>query len=178
VAVLSTGNELVPAGVAPGPGQVRDVNTHVLAGQAESAGARATRGGIARDDEAELSGRVRELLADHDVLFLSGGSSVGVRDLTAVVVGALGSPGILFHGIAVRPGKPTLVARIGDKAVIGMPGNPVSSHVIFDAFMRELLWRMGGEIGRDPWPALPLGLSSRNGGALCSPRRSATATSS
>jgi molybdopterin molybdotransferase len=153
VAVLSTGNELVPAGTAPGPGQVRDVNSHVMAGQAEAAGARVTRAGIGRDDETELRARVTALLADHDALFLSGGSSVGVRDLTAAVAGSLGEPGILFHGIAVRPGKPTLVARIGDKALIGMPGNPVSSHVIFDVFMRELLWRMGGEVGREAWPA-------------------------
>jgi molybdopterin molybdotransferase len=153
VAVLSTGNELVPAGARPGPGQIRDVNTHVMAGQVEAAGGLATRGGIARDDEEELGQRVRELLADHDALFLSGGSSVGVRDLTQVVVGSLGGPGILFHGVAVRPGKPTLVARIGDKPVIGMPGNPVSSHVIFDVFMRELLWRLGGELEREPWPS-------------------------
>jgi molybdopterin molybdotransferase len=153
VAVLSTGNELVPTGVTPQPGQVRDVNTHVLAGQAEAAGAIATRAGIARDDEEELRRRVTELLADHDALFLSGGSSVGVRDLTQVVVGSLGGPGILFHGVAVRPGKPTLVARIGDKPVIGMPGNPVSSHVIFDVFMRELLWQLGGETEREPWPS-------------------------
>jgi molybdopterin molybdotransferase len=86
-------------------------------------------------------------------VLLSGGSSIGLRDLSAGVLEALGPPGILFHGISVRPGKPTLCAAAGRKPVIGMPGVPVSAMVIFDFFVRPLLWRLGGEVGRDPWPA-------------------------
>ena len=85
------------------------------------------------------------------MLFRSG-SSIGVRDLTAGVLGELGAE-LVFHGISVRPGKPTIYARAGQKPVFGMPGVPVSALVIFDMFVRPLLWRLGGETGREPWPA-------------------------
>ena len=152
VAVLSTGNEVVPPEITPRPGQVRDVNAWILAAQARRAGCDVVRGGIVGDDAAALLTRSAELLAEADVLLLSGGSSVGVRDLTAGVLEALGAE-ILFHGISVRPGKPTILARLGPKPILGMPGVPASATVIFDAFVRPMLWRLGGEVGRDPWPA-------------------------
>ena len=105
-----------------------------------------------RDDEAELAATLARLLPDHDAVILAGGSSVGVKDVSGTVMGRLDPPGVLFHGIDIRPGKPTIFARVGAKPVIGMPGFPTSSMVVFDAFVRPLLWRMGGEIGRDPWP--------------------------
>lgn len=153
VAVLSTGNEIVPPDAAPAPGQVRDVNQTALGAQCERAGCDVTRAGIVADDAAALRVALARLLPAHDVVMLSGGSSVGVRDLAAEVVASLGPPGVLFHGINVRPGKPTLVARVGEKPVIGMPGFPVSAMVIFDAFLRSMLRRVGGERGFCEWPA-------------------------
>jgi molybdopterin molybdotransferase len=151
--VLSTGNEVVPPSATPAPGQVRDVNQLALSGQVRRAGGDARLSGIVADDARALRDRLVDLVEESDVVLLSGGSSVGVRDLAADVFGSLGPPGILFHGIHVRPGKPTLCARIGDKPVLGMPGYPVSSMVIFDAFVAPLIRRLGGEIRDDEWPA-------------------------
>jgi molybdopterin molybdotransferase len=152
IAVFSTGNELCGVGDSPAPGQVRDVNEWVLATEVELAGGVATCGGIIRDDENEMAETIARFLPDHDGLMLSGGSSVGVKDVSGIVFERLGPPGVLFHGIDIRPGKPTIFARVGDKPIVGMPGFPTSSMVVFDAFVRPMLWRMGGEIDRDPWP--------------------------
>jgi molybdopterin molybdotransferase len=153
IAVFSTGNELCEVTATPAPGQVRDVNEWVLATEVELAGGVATCGGIIRDDEAVMAETIARFLPDHDGLILSGGSSVGVKDVSGVVFERLGAPGVLFHGIDIRPGKPTIFARVGDKPVVGMPGFPTSSMVVFDAFVRPMLWRMGGETQRETWPA-------------------------
>jgi molybdopterin molybdotransferase len=152
IAVLSTGNELCAVDEKPAPGQVRDVNEWVLGAQVALAGAIATYGGVVRDDEAALAATIARLLPEHDAIILAGGSSVGVKDVSGTVMGRLDAPGVLFHGIDIRPGKPTIFARVGAKPVIGMPGFPTSSMVVFDAFVRPLVWRMGGELDRDAWP--------------------------
>ncbi|HET6280861.1 MAG TPA: gephyrin-like molybdotransferase Glp [Polyangia bacterium] len=153
IAILSTGNELCQPHETPALGQVRDVNQAVLAAQTEAAGCAVTYGGIIRDDAAALRDAVGRLLATHDGLILSGGSSVGVKDVSSEALAGLAEPGVLFHGIDIRPGKPTLFARSGAKPVIGMPGFPTSSMIVFDAFIRPMLWRLGGELHRDPWPS-------------------------
>jgi molybdopterin molybdotransferase len=153
VAVMSTGNELCAPDETPRPGQVRDSNGVTLAAQAAAAGCDVTLAGIVRDEATALRREVARLLADHDAVILSGGSSIGTKDLSADALAELEPPGILFHGIDIRPGKPTLVARAGAKPVIGMPGFPTSSLVVFDAFIRPMLWRLGGEVAREPWPA-------------------------
>ena len=151
--MLSTGNELCAPEATPRPGQVRDANQIALAAQIAAAGCDVTRAGIVPDDAAALRAAVHRLLAEHDAVILSGGSSIGTKDLSAEALGDLPPPGILFHGIDIRPGKPTLFARAGHKPVIGMPGFPTSSLVVFDAFIRPMLWRLGGETAREPWPA-------------------------
>jgi molybdopterin molybdotransferase len=151
VAVLSTGNELCAPTETPRPGQVRDANQYVLAAQVEAAGCVATAGGIVPDDEGALHEAVARALAEHDAVILSGGSSVGTKDVAAEAMLGLPAPGVLFHGIDIRPGKPTLFARAGAKPVVGMPGFPTSSLVVFDAFIRPMLWRLGGELGRPTW---------------------------
>ena len=153
IALLSTGNELCEPTETPGAGQVRDVNQAVLGAQIATAGCDVTYGGIVRDDADALRAAVAALLPGHDGVILSGGSSVGVKDVAADALASLPSPGVLFHGIDIRPGKPTLFALAGEKPVLGMPGFPTSSMIVFDAFVRPMLWRLGGELGRDPWPA-------------------------
>jgi molybdopterin molybdotransferase len=153
VAVFSTGNELCEAGETPRPGQVRDSNEYALGAQAAAAGCDVTFGGIVRDDLGALRSAIERHLPSHDAVILSGGSSVGTRDLSGEVFATLPVPGVLFHGINIRPGKPTLVARAGAKPVVGMPGFPTSSLIVFDVFIRPMLWRLGGEAPRDPWPA-------------------------
>ncbi len=153
IAILSTGNELCEPTETPGPGSVRDVNQAVLGAQIAGAGCDVTYGGIVRDDAGALRAAVTALLPQHDGLILSGGSSVGVKDVSAEALGALAAPGVVFHGIDIRPGKPTLFALDGARPVLGMPGFPTSSMIVFDAFVRPMLWRLGGEADRDPWPA-------------------------
>ena len=153
IAVLATGSEICPPNQTPGPGQVRDSNQYVLAAEVESTGATAVLGGIVVDDLDLLRTTVLRLCAENDGVILSGGSSVGPKDLTGRVLGALEPPGVLFHGIDIRPGKPTVFARAGKKPVVGMPGYPTSSMVVFEAFVRPMLARLGGETVLDAWPA-------------------------
>jgi len=153
VAVLSTGNELCDPGQTPRPGQVRDANQTALGAQVTAAGCDVTYGGIIPDDAYTLRRAIARLLDQQDAVILSGGSSIGTKDVSADALADLAPPGVLFHGIDIRPGKPTLFARAGSKPVVGMPGFPTSSLIVFDAFIRPMLWRLGGEAARDPWPA-------------------------
>lgn len=143
VGILATGNEIVAPETRPGPGQVRDINSYTLYGLVRECGAEATLYGIVPDDLETLTARVREALAENHLVFLSGGSSVGTRDLTVQVLSRLGQPGLLFHGIAIRPGKPTLAALAGGKMIFGLPGHPVSAMVSFKVLLEPLL-RYGG----------------------------------
>jgi len=152
IATLATGSEVCAVTATPRPGQVRDSNQYVLAAEIEAAGGIAVLGGIVADDYQALHEAVSRLCAENDGVILSGGSSVGPKDLTGRVLGSLGAPGIIFHGIDIRPGKPTVLARVGDKPVIGMPGYPTSSMVVFEAFIRPMLARLGGQSLADAWP--------------------------
>jgi molybdopterin molybdotransferase len=145
VAILSTGDEVVPVGETPAGAHVRDVNATTVAATVEAAGGIALFGGIVADDPAELTARATAALAHADALVISAGSSVSHRDVTAGVVGRLGAPGILAHGIAIRPGKPTIVAVCDGKPVIGLPGNPASAVIVAWRLLRPLVRRLGGE---------------------------------
>lgn len=145
VAILSTGDEIVPAGVQPAIGQVRDVNAATIAAVVSTAGGIPVHAGIVGDDLGRLEATARQALAGADALVLSAGSSVSYRDLTARVVAGLGPPGILVHGIAIKPGKPTLVALAGGKPVVGLPGNPASALVVAWRLLAPLVRRLGGE---------------------------------
>lgn len=132
VAILSQGDELVEPARQPAPGQVRDINSLTLAVQVARAGGRPLPGGAILPDSLEaLEQAARQALSEADLLVISAGSSVSVRDLTARVIERLGRPGVLVHGLAVRPGKPTVVALCDGKPVLGLPGNPVSALVVF-----------------------------------------------
>jgi molybdopterin molybdotransferase len=195
VAVLSTGNELCAPAATPPPGQVRDANQTALGAQVSAAGCDVTYGGIVPDDASALRRTIARALDAHDAVILSGGSSIGTKDLSADALADLAGPGILFHGIDIRPGKPTLFARAGTKPVVGMPGFPTSSLIVFDAFIRPMLWRLGGESARDPWPSrrparisrehrsvvgredyLRVRLVERDGGLWADPLRGGSAT--
>lgn len=145
IAILSTGDEVVPAGAAPGPAQVRDVNATTVAAVVTQAGGIPVPCGIARDDAAELEAALRAAFDDADAVVLSAGSSVSVRDLTAQVVARLGSPGVLVHGIAIKPGKPTVLALCDGTPVVGLPGNPASALVVAWRIVRPLVRLLGGE---------------------------------
>ena len=139
VAILSSGDELVPPEATPAPGQIRDINAHTLAALVSEAGGVPLNCGIARDDFDDYLARARHGFAAADLLVLTAGSSVSARDLTRAVIGQLGAPGVLQHGLAVRPGKPTLLAVCDGVAVIGLPGNPVSALLVARQILLPLL---------------------------------------
>jgi molybdopterin molybdotransferase len=146
VAVLSQGDEVVPPDVKPGLGQVRDINSYTVAGLVAEAGGQAVLCGIAPDRYEDLLAMARKALEAADALVISAGSSVSTRDMTAAVVHALGEPGVLVHGVSLRPGKPTVLGMAGAKPVIGLPGNPVSAMVVCDLFVTPVLsWLCGAE---------------------------------
>jgi len=144
VAILSTGDEVVDAGTEPGPGQVRDVNSHTLAAQVEACGCVARRLGIVIDEFEAFRAVVADALEQADLLLVSGGSSVGTRDLTIDVLQALPDSELLMHGVSLKPGKPTILARVGGKAVWGLPGHVASAMVVFEVLVRAFVERFGG----------------------------------
>lgn len=150
VAIISTGDEIVPADATPGPAQIRDVNSYTLAALVERSGAEALRCGIVPDDSASLHAACRRALDRCDMVLISGGSSVGTRDYTVEALTAFPGARILVHGIAISPGKPTILARVSDKPVWGLPGHVTSSMVVFARVVRPFLLHVAGS-------AVPLG---------------------
>lgn len=144
VALIVTGDEIVPPGEPLGAAQVYDMNTYTLSALIRCAGGVAKSYGIVRDNLAVLARTAQRALEACDALIVVGGSSVGEKDVVADVIAALGEPGVIVHGISIRPGKPTILAVASGKPVFGLPGNPVSAMVVFDQFVRPILERMSG----------------------------------
>ncbi|MCB9418313.1 MAG: molybdopterin molybdotransferase MoeA [Ardenticatenaceae bacterium] len=144
VAILATGDEVVAPDKWAGPGQIRDINSYTTAGLVRQAGGVPVLGGIVPDNFNALQAAAQKALAEADMLVMSAGSSVSVRDMTVEVIEGLGEPGVLLHGVATRPGKPTIVGVVGQKPVIGLPGNPVSAMVQFDMFGTPAIYRLQG----------------------------------
>ena len=147
VCVLSTGDELIDPADVPHGAQIRDCNGPMLVAACQQAGANAAFCGRIVDDEALLKETMRSLAANCDLLLLSGGSSAGAKDAAARCLGELGS--MFFHGLAVKPGKPTLAGKIGKTLVVGLPGHPAAAYLIFHALVRPLLAAMQGETLRE-----------------------------
>ena len=145
VALISTGDEIVDVRTEPAPGQVRNINQHSLAGLIEEWGAELRDWGVVGDRRDALEQNMKEALDWADLLLLSGGSSVGARDITLEAILSMPNARILFHGISVSPGKPTIFANACGKPILGLPGYPVSALVIFDLFAVPLLRRLSGE---------------------------------
>ncbi|OGR37948.1 MAG: hypothetical protein A2051_02275 [Desulfovibrionales bacterium GWA2_65_9] len=149
VGVLSTGDELVPASATPRPGQIRDVNSCALCCLAEEAGAEAVALGIIPDDLPQLTEALAAALAQCDVVLLSGGSSLGARDHTNAAMLAQPGATILAHGIAMSPGKPTILARVGARAggktIIGLPGQVTSAQVVMSVLIKPFLRHLAGD---------------------------------
>ena len=145
VTIFSTGDEVVPPEAAElKPGQVRDATASALAALVADAGGEPAIGGIVPDDPGALEAALRGALQACDVLVISAGSSVGARDETAKAVGRLGPPGIWCHGLAIKPGKPTLLAECDGVPVIGLPGNPRSALVVFRLIGMPIVRLVGG----------------------------------
>lgn len=186
IAILSTGDEVIPPETAPRPGQVRDVNTYTLQALIEQSGGQALPLGIIPDQPQALEDAFSRALSLADVVVITAGSSASTRDLTAQVIQAAGSPGVLVHGVNVKPGKPTILGICNGHPVIGLPGNPVSALVIAWMFVVPVIHRLLGrkqvihpviparvtsnipsEAGREDW--FPVKLKSENGEWIAEP---------
>jgi molybdopterin molybdotransferase len=135
VGIISSGDEVVPPDSNILPGQVRDINSYSLSALLEQAGAIPKRYGIYPDQANVLDEISKQAIEECDVLVITAGSSASARDLTAGVINRLGQPGVLVHGVNIKPGKPTILAICNKKVVIGLPGNPVSALVIAGLFV-------------------------------------------
>ena len=144
VGVISTGDELVPPEVTPGPGQVRDVNSPMLEAMLGAFGVNVINYGIVIDNETLLSEKVTKAAAECDAVLLSGGSSVGVKDAACRIIESMGS--LLLHGIAIKPGKPTIIGKTGPKPLVGLPGHPVAAYFVTKLFILPLLARLMGRV--------------------------------
>ena len=144
VAILSSGDEVVPPEVTPQPGQVRDINSYSLAALVTRYGGLPEVKGIVPDDPDMLEGMLKQALTEADLVVITAGSSASTRDLTSEVINRCGKPGVLVHGINIKPGKPTIFAVCDGKPVVGLPGNPVSALVIARLFVSRLVSQLTG----------------------------------
>jgi len=145
IALISTGDEIVDADTDPMPGQVRNINQHSLAGLIEGCGGELRDWGVIRDDKDQLIRAIAEALQWSDLVLLSGGSSMGAKDIALEAILSFPDSEFIFHGISVSPGKPTIFAKACGKPIMGLPGYPVSALVIFDLFAAPVLRKIGGE---------------------------------
>ena len=157
VAIISTGNEIVPADTVPEPGQIRDSNSYQLEGFITLTGGVAVKKGILPDDHGRLRAALEEAAADCAIVLFTGGSSVGTADFTARVINDLGPPGVLVHGVSLKPGKPLIIGLVQGGAsgasvpVFGLPGHQAAVAICFEQFVRPVLTRFTGAV---PEPAL------------------------
>ena len=184
IGLISTGDEVIDPGESPRPGQVRDINSYTLGALVEKSGGVARQYGIITDQFEALKGTAARALSECQALVITAGSSASTRDMTAEVIRSLGEPGVLVHGINTRPGKPTILGVCNGKAVIGLPGNPVSALVNGYLFVVPVIEKLMGvspqprstisarltvnlssQAGReDWWPVKLLPSPSRRGG--------------
>ncbi len=165
VAILSSGDEIVPIDRRPAPGQVRDANAYMAAAQVQAWGGIPLIQGILPDEFSSLRAALAAALGQADVLLISGGSSVGTRDLTLAAIRDLPGAEILVHGVAIRPGKPTILAAVGAgpaKPLLGLPGHPASAAVVMEVLGRPLLERLAGLKPRAGWGRTVAAALSRN----------------
>lgn len=144
VYLISTGDEIIGIEEELKMGQIRDINSYALQILVEQAGGRVSGRALVRDDEGLLRAEVATGLALSDLVLLSGGSSVGTRDYTDKVIHSFGGRGVLAHGLSIKPGKPTIIGECEGKLVLGLPGHPVSSIVVFKALVEDFLLKLLG----------------------------------
>ncbi len=152
VAIISTGDEIVSINDHPGPGQVRDINRYTLGAFCRRAGAVPEYMGLCPDNFRRMKEMVENAVSHSDTVWISGGSSVGTRDLTLKVFEELNNFELLVHGISVSPGKPTIIGRVGSKPVIGLPGHVASALIVAEVFLTRLISRLSGR--EDPHEGL------------------------
>jgi molybdopterin molybdotransferase len=144
IGILSSGDEVVPPESKLSLGKVRDINSAILAAQVQKSGGHPVVFGISPDDEQALTLLVTKAYSECDAVIITAGSSISTRDLTARVIKKMGNPGVLVHGVNIKPGKPTILAVCNGKPLIGLPGNPVSAFVISRLFVKPMIEKLLG----------------------------------
>jgi molybdopterin molybdotransferase len=144
VAIISSGDEIIPIEKTPEPGQIRDINRYAIAAMIRETGGVPIFLGTAKDRFEAIREKMEEGLKESDMVIITGGSSVGTLDLTLDVLQSFAGTELLVHGVSVRPGKPTLIADVGGKPFLGLPGHPVSAMVIFHLFGKPMLRTLAG----------------------------------
>jgi molybdopterin molybdotransferase len=161
IAIIATGNEIVELGTKRLENQIFDSNKTMVAAMCRELGAEPVDFEIAKDDIDEISKRIIEALQSCDGVITTGGTSVGGLDLVPDAVNGLGKPGVVVHGVALRPAMPTAVAVLSDKPVLILSGNPVAAVIGFEVFGRALICRLLGMPRTEPRPVLSAKLSKR-----------------
>jgi len=144
VGIISTGDELVEPGKKLEYGEIYDVNARAIADAAVENGGEAEFSGIVGDEPKALLVKLKEMIGKHDIIITSGGTSAGIGDLSYRVIDELGKPGVIVHGIAIKPGKPTIIGVAKNKLIFGLPGYPTSAMIIFDVFVAPLIRELAG----------------------------------
>ncbi|EPS56209.1 molybdenum cofactor synthesis domain-containing protein [Clostridium botulinum Af84] len=144
VAIISTGDEIVDPNKEPNLGEVRDINSYLLQASIIEDGGIPINYGIIRDDFNLLKNTVEKAIEDTDIVLISGGSSVGKKDVTIDVINSLGDTGVFVHGIAIKPGKPTIIGNVKDKIVFGLPGHPLSAAVVYKVIVKYYIDKIAG----------------------------------
>jgi molybdopterin molybdotransferase len=166
VAIIATGNELAELGTRLQENQIYETNKLALSALCQENGAEPLDLGIAKDDIIDITERLRAALEKADLTLTSGGTSVGGPDLVPEAVNNLGKPGIIIHGIAMRPAMPTALAAINQKPLIILPGNPVAAIIGFEVFARPILAKLQGLKYAEPRPTVQAEMTRRTATAL------------
>ena len=152
IGILSSGDELVNPDTQPAAAQVRDINTSMLSHLIEANGGMAKRYPPMPDDPVRIKSEIQKAYGECDALVITAGSSASTRDFTAGIVQQMGDPGVLVHGVNIKPGKPTILAVCGEKPIIGLPGNPVSAFVIASLFVLPMMRKISGSTETSAFP--------------------------
>lgn len=139
ISIVSTGDELVNINTMPTLGQVRDINSYSLSALAKRVGCDIHNITFVPDDFELCKKTVSSAIAESDIVLISGGSSAGAKDMTVDIINAVGKPGVFVHGIAIKPGKPTIIANVDNKAIFGLPGHPLSAIIVYKAVVEYFI---------------------------------------
>lgn len=149
VSIISTGDEIVSADCVPSEGQIRDSNSYYLFGAVLMCGGIPLRKGIFKDSFEDIFNAVRDALNESDIVLMTGGSSVGIRDMAERVINSFEKPGVIVHGVLMKPGKPTLFGFSGQKPIFGLPGHPAAVAVSFETFVKPFIKMLSGQTGEN-----------------------------
>lgn len=144
VAIISTGDEIVNPKEEPSLGEVRDINSYLIESSIVEDGGIPINYGVVKDDIEDLKDTVDDAICKADIVLISGGSSVGKKDMTIDVINSLGKPGVFVHGISIKPGKPTIIGKVKDKIVFGLPGHPLSAAIVYKVMVKYCIDKLLG----------------------------------